>query len=72
MGQLPRFASALTQALRAGEVGLALTDGRDFFADPLDESKQQELGERFIRLPFCALTPVQLQEGVKRLSSRIS
>jgi 2-aminoadipate transaminase len=57
---------------RAKEVGLALTDGRDFFADPLDNSKQQSTGERFIRLPFCALTLEQLQEGVKRLATLIA
>jgi 2-aminoadipate transaminase len=57
---------------RAREVGLILTDGRDFFADPLAESKQQDFGERFIRLPFCALTPAQLEEGIQRLATLIA
>jgi 2-aminoadipate transaminase len=57
---------------RAREIGLLLTDGRDFFADPLAEGKQQDLGEGFIRLPFCALTPAQLQEGIKRLATLIA
>jgi 2-aminoadipate transaminase len=62
-------ASILT---RAREVGLILTDGRDFFADPLAEDKQQDSGEGFIRLPFCALTPAQLEEGIKRLATLIA
>jgi 2-aminoadipate transaminase len=56
----------------AQKVGLALTDGRDFFADPLDEHQDTHQGERFIRLPFCALTPIQIEEGVKRLAGLIS
>ncbi len=68
---VPKLAADSNLFTRAREIGLVLTDGQDFFADPLDESKQQELGERFIRLPFCALTPIQLQEGVKRLSRLI-
>lgn len=44
------------------KTGLALSDSRGFFIDG---------GERFIRLPFCALTPEQLQEGVRRLSRAI-
>ncbi len=42
--------------------GLALSDSRGFFIQG---------GEQFIRLPFCALTPEQLQEGVRRLSRAI-
>jgi 2-aminoadipate transaminase len=54
---------------RAQEKGLVLTDGRDFFADPLDEHiDRAHLGEQFVRLPFCALTPEQIEEGVKRLA----
>jgi len=52
---------------RARQVGLVLTDGRSFFADPLDE--ETEVGKSFVRLPFCALTPAQIEEGVKRLAS---
>ncbi|MDD5368477.1 MAG: PLP-dependent aminotransferase family protein [Anaerolineaceae bacterium] len=44
----------------ASEAGLSLTDGRDFFTD--------DSGERFVRLPFCALSPVEIQEGVARLA----
>jgi 2-aminoadipate transaminase len=56
----------------AQNVGLALTDGRDFFADPADENQDTHLGERFVRLPFCALTPAQIEEGVKRLATLIT
>lgn len=56
---------------RAQASGLVLTDGRAFFADALDESQDAHLGERFVRLPFCALTPEQIEEGVKRLASLI-
>ena len=45
----------------AQAANLALTDGRDFFTD--------ESGEGFVRLPFCALTPDEIQEGVARLAS---
>lgn len=54
---------------RAKQVGLELTDGRAFFADPIDESVDKtHLGESFVRLPFCALTPEQIEEGVKRVA----
>jgi DNA-binding transcriptional MocR family regulator len=44
----------------AGEANLALTDGRSFFADGE--------GDQFVRLPFCALTPDEIEEGIDRLS----
>ena len=47
---------------RAEEANLALTDGRSFFADRAN-------GCGFVRIPFCALTPHQIREGVMRLSS---
>lgn len=45
----------------AAERGLNLSDGTGFFPNPQD-------GERFLRLPFCALTPEELREGVRRLA----
>ena len=27
------------------------------------------MGKRFVRLPFCALTPEQIEEGVRRLAT---
>jgi DNA-binding transcriptional MocR family regulator len=52
---------------RAKECGLVLTPGAAFFADP-DDGKQTP-GDRFVRLPFCAVTPEQIEEGVRRLAS---
>ena len=40
--------------------GIVLTDGRGFFPDGR--------GENFIRLPFSALTPGEIEEGIKRLA----
>jgi DNA-binding transcriptional MocR family regulator len=53
---------------RAKQAGLLLTDGRAFFADP-DEPGVAAApeAERFIRLPFCALTEEQIDEGMRRL-----
>ncbi len=42
------------------QAGLALSNSRGFFI---------EGGEQFIRLPFCALTPEQIREGIQRLST---
>ena len=47
--------------LAAGrEAGLELTDGRGFYANGG--------GDRFVRLPFCALTPDEISLGVTRLA----
>ncbi|MCS7178084.1 MAG: PLP-dependent aminotransferase family protein [Anaerolineae bacterium] len=54
----PVQAEALLQ--RAQEAGLRLTDGRGFFANGG--------GDHFIRLPFCALTPEEIHEGIRRLA----
>jgi 2-aminoadipate transaminase len=68
---LPPQTDSTNFLARAQKAGLALTDGRDFFADPVDENQDTRQGERFVRLPFCALTPEQLEEGVKRLAGLI-
>ncbi len=52
---------------RAMERGLVLTPGAAFFADPDDGGSLP--GDRFVRLPFCAVTPEQIGEGVGRLAS---
>jgi DNA-binding transcriptional MocR family regulator len=49
---------------RAAERGLNLTDGLAFFPDGG--------GERFLRLPFCALTPTEIEEGVRRLADSVA
>jgi 2-aminoadipate transaminase len=57
---------------RAQAIGLSLTDGKGFFADPLDENENiASLGNRFVRLPFCALTPAQIEEGARRLATLV-
>ena len=47
----------------AKDFGIALSDGRGFFTD--------RKGENFIRLPFCALTPGEIEEGIRRLAKAI-
>lgn len=49
---------------RATDAGLKLSDGRGFFPTPAD-------GDRFVRLPFCALPPDTFAEGVRRLASLV-
>ncbi len=68
---IPEEKAGNTLLERARQQGLILTNGRDFFADPVDDSDSSHLGENFIRLPFCALTPTQLEEGVRRLAAII-
>lgn len=55
-------AGVLTTDLRAAAAkhNLNLADGLAFFPS--------SGGERFLRLPFCALTPAQIEEGIKRLA----
>jgi DNA-binding transcriptional MocR family regulator len=54
-------ASALRR--QAEELGLALTNGRGFFADGDVDG--------FVRLPFCALAPDEIEEGVARLERAV-
>lgn len=69
---LPEQVNYTNLLARAQHIGLILTDGRGFFADPLDATRDNEqLGERFVRLPFCALTPDKIEEGIKRLVNLI-
>jgi 2-aminoadipate transaminase len=65
---LPEQTDSDTLLPRAQAAGLALTNGRDFFANTL-EGTEDEAGKRFVRLPFCALTPEQIDEGVRRLAT---
>ena len=50
---------------RAAAARLNLSDGRGFFPEPAD-------GERFLRLPFCALTPEEIAEGIQRLAEVVA
>jgi DNA-binding transcriptional MocR family regulator len=47
----------------ARDFGIVLTDGRGFFPDGK--------GENFVRLPFCALRPDEIEEGIRRLTKAI-
>jgi DNA-binding transcriptional MocR family regulator len=55
----------LTRDLRtaAAERGLNLADGQAFFPDGG--------GDHFLRLPFCALTPAEIDEGIRRLAESV-
>jgi 2-aminoadipate transaminase len=64
---LPEDANTENLVGRAKEQGLVLTPGSSFFADPDDGEPTP--GDRFVRLPFCAVTPEQIDEGVRRLAS---
>ena len=60
-GTLPEGCDVMSLRARAAEAGLKLTDGRGFFPNPAD-------GNRFLRIPFCSLTPEEIEEAVARLA----
>lgn len=66
---LPASANTSNLIERAKQIGLILTPGQPFFADP--DQGPAPIGERFVRLPFCAVTPEQIDEGVRRLASLV-
>jgi len=55
----------LTSALRtdAATRGLNVSDGMGFFPNGG--------GERFLRLPFCALSPAEIDDGIQRLAESV-
>jgi 2-aminoadipate transaminase len=55
----------LTSALRtdAAARGLNVSDGMGFFPNGG--------GERFLRLPFCALSPAEIDDGIQRLAESV-
>jgi DNA-binding transcriptional MocR family regulator len=57
---LPEGTSTTDVRAAAAKRNLHLADGLAFFPNGG--------GERFLRLPFCALTPAQIEEGVRRLA----
>jgi DNA-binding transcriptional MocR family regulator len=61
---LPEGSSMADLLERGKSVGLALTDGRGFFVNPKD-------GERFLRLPFCALSNEEIDEGMARVAKLV-
>ena len=57
---LPEGVSTTALRAAAAERNMNLADGLAFFP--------QGGGERFLRLPFCAMTATQIEEGIKRLA----
>ncbi|HYN87470.1 MAG TPA: PLP-dependent aminotransferase family protein [Ardenticatenaceae bacterium] len=49
----------------AAALKLNLSRGEGFFPNPAD-------GTRFLRLPFCALSPAEIGEGLRRLASAVA
>ena len=60
---LPEGISTTDVRAAAAKRNLHLADGLAFFPNGG--------GERFLRLPFCALTPSQIEEGVGRLAESV-
>ncbi len=58
---LPEGIEMVSLLVRAEKVGLKLSDGRGFFPNSPD-------GDRFLRIPFCSVTPEEIEEGVSRLA----
>src|SRR4029078_6955211 len=61
---LRRGVSTTAVRQKASTRALNLADGLAFFPDGG--------GERFVRLPFCALSPTEIDEGLKRLSGAVA
>jgi DNA-binding transcriptional MocR family regulator len=60
---LPEGVSSTAVRTQAATKGLNLADGLAFFPEGG--------GERFLRLPFCALSPAEIDDGVRRLSDAV-
>lgn len=60
---LPEGVSTTAVRAAAAKLALNLADGLAFFP--------QGGGERFLRLPFCALTEAQIDEGIRRLAEAV-
>ena len=61
---LPAGVTSTAVRKEAAARGVNLADGLGFFPEGG--------GERFLRLPFCALTPEQIDEGVARLAASVT
>jgi len=61
--RLPASTTTTAVRERAKAHGLNLADGQAFFPDGG--------GSRFLRLPYCALSPQEIEEGVRRLATTL-
>lgn len=61
---LPQTVTTQAVRERAACYDLILADGEGFYANGG--------GEHFLRLPYCALTPAQLDDGVSRLAAAVN
>lgn len=59
---LPQGASMAELLPRAEQAGIKLSDGRGFYPSPTD-------GDRFLRIPFCSITPEDIHRGIARLAA---
>jgi DNA-binding transcriptional MocR family regulator len=60
---LPEGVTTTAVRATAAKRNLNLADGLAFFPDGG--------GDRFLRLPFCALTPAEIEEGIRRLAEAV-
>lgn len=61
---LPEGVSNAAVRAAASKRQLNLSDGKAFFPDGG--------GDRFLRLPFCALSPAEISDGVQRLAAAVA
>ena len=61
---LPEGVTTPAVRTEAAARGVNLADGLAFFPEGG--------GTRFLRLPFCALTPEQIDEGILRLAAAVA
>ena len=57
---IPKPVTTMDVRNEASSYNLSLSDGRGFFANGG--------GDNFLRIPYCALTPEQIRDGVSRLA----
>ena len=64
---LPEGVTTTAVRVEGAKRGLNLADGLAFFPE-----QDSGGGERFLRLPFCALTPAEIDEGIQRLAASVN
>jgi 2-aminoadipate transaminase len=60
---LPAAINGRSLQENAEKFGIVLSDGNGFFTDGK--------GDNFVRLPFCGITPEEIEEGIERLAKAI-